>query len=127
MADYLEQIYADLSEKFQYEPKGPILIEVFNNHEMFSGRVVALPDLHTVGACTGRMFAMASPNGKGIRKPFNWAQGAAARNGPHFQPGTDAFPDAALADGRAGRQQRGLSPAAAVERPACASACRRTT
>jgi len=74
MADYLEKIYADLSEKFQYKPKGPILIEVFNNHEMFSGRVVALPDLHTVGACTGRMFAMASPNGKGILKPFNWAR-----------------------------------------------------
>ncbi len=74
MADYLEQIYADLSEKFQYKLKGPILIEVFNNHEMFSGRVVALPDLHTVGACTGRMFAMVSPNGKGISKPFNWAR-----------------------------------------------------
>ena len=50
MADYLEKIYADLSEKFQYKVDGPILIEVFNNHEMFSGRVVALPDLHTVGA-----------------------------------------------------------------------------
>ncbi len=74
MADYLEQIYADLSKKFQYEVKGPILIEVFNNHEMFSGRVVALPDLHTVGATTGRMFAMASPNGKGVGKPFNWAR-----------------------------------------------------
>jgi tetratricopeptide (TPR) repeat protein len=74
MADYLEQIYADLSQKFQWKPKGPILIEVFNNHEMFSGRVVALPDLHTVGACTGRMFAMASPNGRGVGKVFNWAR-----------------------------------------------------
>jgi tetratricopeptide (TPR) repeat protein len=74
MADYLEKLYADLAEKFQYRPKGPILIEVFNNHEMFSGRVTALPDLHTIGACTGRMFAMVSPNGKGIRKPFNWGR-----------------------------------------------------
>ncbi len=74
MADYLEKIYADLADKFQYKPKGPILIEVFNNHEKFSGRVIALPDLHTVGACTGRMFAMASPNGKGVSKPFNWAR-----------------------------------------------------
>ena len=58
-------------------PKGPILIEVFNKHEMFSGRVVALPDLHTIGACTGRMFAMVSPNGtRDGRKmaPFNWAR-----------------------------------------------------
>jgi tetratricopeptide (TPR) repeat protein len=74
LAAYLEEVYADLAEKFQYKPKGPILVEVFNNHEMFSGRVVALPDLHTIGACTGRMFAMVSPNGKGIPKPFNWGR-----------------------------------------------------
>jgi tetratricopeptide (TPR) repeat protein len=58
----------------QYKPKGPILVEVFNNHEMFSGRTVALPDLHTIGACTGRVVAMVSPQGKGVRKPFNWAR-----------------------------------------------------
>jgi tetratricopeptide (TPR) repeat protein len=74
MAEYLEKIYADLSAKFQYKPKDAILIEVFNNHEKFSGRVIALPDLHTIGACTGRMFAMVSPNGKDIRKPFNWGR-----------------------------------------------------
>jgi tetratricopeptide (TPR) repeat protein len=74
MAKYLEEIYADLAGKFKYSPKGPILIEVFNNHTMFSGRVVALPDLHTIGACTGRMVAMVSPHGRGIRKPFNWAR-----------------------------------------------------
>ncbi len=74
MATYLEAIYADLAAKFQHRPAGPILFEIFNNHEMFSGRVTALPDLHTVGACTGRMVAMVSPRGKDIRKPFNWAR-----------------------------------------------------
>jgi tetratricopeptide (TPR) repeat protein len=74
MALYLEEIYADLAEKFQYRPKGPILIEVFNSHEMFSGRTVALPDLHTIGACTGRMIAMASPHARGILHPFNWSR-----------------------------------------------------
>jgi Flp pilus assembly protein TadD len=74
MAPYLEDLYADLSQKFHYKPAGPILIEVFTTHEMFSGRVIALPDLHTIGACTGRMFAMVSPHGRGIRKPFNWAR-----------------------------------------------------
>jgi tetratricopeptide (TPR) repeat protein len=74
MGDYLEEIYADLSKQFAHSPPGPILIEVFNNHDMFSGRVVALPDLHTIGACTGRMVAMASPHAKGIQKPFNWAR-----------------------------------------------------
>jgi len=74
MTSYLEKIYADLTEKFHYHPSRPILFELFDNHEMFSGRVVALPDLHTVGACTGRVFAMVSPQGKGIRRPFNWGR-----------------------------------------------------
>ena len=74
MADYLEQLYDNYSKQFSYAPAEPILVEVFNNHEMFSGRVVAVPDLHTIGACTGRMFAMVSPKGKGIRKPFNWGR-----------------------------------------------------
>jgi tetratricopeptide (TPR) repeat protein len=74
MADQLETIYDDLAAKFNHKPQGPFLIEVFNNHEMFSGRVIAVPDLHTIGACTGRMFAMVSPRGKGISKPFNWGR-----------------------------------------------------
>jgi tetratricopeptide (TPR) repeat protein len=74
LAGYLEKVHDDLAAKFKHEPKGPILIEVFNSHKMFSGRTVALPDLHTIGACTGRMVAMASPNGKGIHKPFNWSR-----------------------------------------------------
>ena len=76
MAKYLEKVYGELAELFQFRPQGPFLIEVFNNHDMFSGRVLALPDLHTVGACTGRMVAMVSPRDKAQRivKPFNWAR-----------------------------------------------------
>ncbi len=74
MGDYLEKVYAELAEKFNHRPQGRILIEVFNNHQMFSGRTVALPDLHTIGACTGRMVAMVSPKGTGLGKPFNWAR-----------------------------------------------------
>jgi tetratricopeptide (TPR) repeat protein len=74
MAGYLEQIYADLSEKFSYRPQGRFLIELFNSHEMFSGRTVSLPDLHTVGACTGRVVALCSPRASGIAHPFNWAR-----------------------------------------------------
>ena len=74
LAEFLEDYYDNLAEQFQHKPKGPILIEVFNNHQMFSGRTIALPDLHTIGACTGRMVAMVSPQGRGVRKPFNWAR-----------------------------------------------------
>jgi len=41
---------------------------------MFSGRVVALPDLHTIGASSGRVVALVSPGGQGIPRPFNWAR-----------------------------------------------------
>lgn len=74
LAEYLETVYAELAAKFRFQPAGPILIEVFNNHDMFSGRVTALPDLHTIGACTGRMIALVSPRAKGFDRPFNWAR-----------------------------------------------------
>jgi tetratricopeptide (TPR) repeat protein len=77
VAKYAEDIYAELSNKFGYHPKGPrFLIEVFNRHPMFSARVVALPDLHTVGACTGRMLAMVSPRDESgiVPRPFNWSR-----------------------------------------------------
>src|SRR5205085_401390 len=76
MARYLEQLYKEYEGLFGHAPKEKILIEVFSKHEMFSGRVVALPDLHTIGACTGRMFAMVSihDTSKVIPKPFNWVR-----------------------------------------------------
>jgi tetratricopeptide (TPR) repeat protein len=74
MADELETVYASLARQFDFRPPGPILIEVFDSHEMFSGRVIGIPDLHTIGASTGRIVAMASPTAKGIRKPFNWGR-----------------------------------------------------
>jgi tetratricopeptide (TPR) repeat protein len=74
MCPYLEEIYRQLTDKFHYQPPQPILIEVFTSHEMFSGRVIALPDLHTIGASSGRVVAIVSPGGQGIPRPFNWAR-----------------------------------------------------
>jgi len=73
MGEMLEDTYKELADKFDHRPKEPILIEVFNNHEMFSGRTVGVPDLHTIGACTGKIITMVSPAGKGTR-PFNWGR-----------------------------------------------------
>ncbi len=74
IAAYLEETHVELKRQFGYEPPGRTLIEVFSTHEMFSGRTVGLPDLHTIGACTGKVIAMASPTAKGLRKPFNWGR-----------------------------------------------------
>ncbi|CAN5539844.1 hypothetical protein BH10PLA2_BH10PLA2_11460 [soil metagenome] len=74
MGQFLERVFDELNKQFNYEPPIPILVEIFNSHEMFSGRTIALPDLHTIGASTGRMIAMVSPNSKTLRQPFNWAR-----------------------------------------------------
>ncbi len=74
LSEYLEATHAQLAQDFGYEPQGRILVELFNNHEMFSGRTVGLPDLHTIGACTGKVVTIASPKGKGIARPFNWGR-----------------------------------------------------
>ena len=69
---YLEEIHKELKAQFNYQPEQPILIEVFHKHELFSGRVVAMPDLHTIGACTGPLVAMVSTRDTQnvITKPF---------------------------------------------------------
>ncbi len=73
MAVYLEDIYKDLAAQFDYAPAGPFQIQIFMKHEMFSGRVVAVPDLHTIGACTGPLVAMVSPRDTSkTTKLFNW-------------------------------------------------------
>lgn len=73
MAVYLEDIYKELGDQFDHRPKGPFQIQIFMKHEMFSGRVVAVPDLHTIGACTGPLVAMVSPRDTSkVTKLFNW-------------------------------------------------------
>ena len=72
--ELLEEVHAQLAKDFNFQPKEKVLIEVFNNHEMFSGRTIALPDLHTIGACTGKVVTMVSPAGKGLLKKFNWSR-----------------------------------------------------
>jgi cellulose synthase operon protein C len=79
VSEFLEDIYEQMAKRFDYRPEGPFLIEIFTSHDMFSGRTIGLPDLHTIGACTGRVVAMVSPNektkkGEPARKPFNWSR-----------------------------------------------------
>jgi tetratricopeptide (TPR) repeat protein len=78
IAEYLEQIYPQLVERFGYAPPQRTQIEVFNNseghsgHEWFSARMVGLPWIQTIGASTGVMVALASPTSAPV--PFNWAR-----------------------------------------------------
>lgn len=78
-AKYLEnEVYPELCKKFGYQPAGKSLFEIFhrarntNGHGWFSARMVGLPYVGTVGACAGKMVALASPND--MPKKYNWAR-----------------------------------------------------
>jgi tetratricopeptide (TPR) repeat protein len=74
LPDFLEAEYENLAKKYHHRPAGPFVFELFSNQEMFSGRIIAAPDLHTVGATTGRVFALTGPRAIGLKKPYNWAR-----------------------------------------------------
>jgi cellulose synthase operon protein C len=72
MARFLESIFGELTERFGYTPPASTQVEIMDNHQWFSGRTVGLPFIPTVGACTGKVVALASP--RSTQKPFNWSR-----------------------------------------------------
>ena len=72
MSRFLEQQHPELTRRFGFEPPGKSSIEIMKDHKWFSGRTTGLPFIPTVGACTGKVVALASP--RTMRKPFNWAR-----------------------------------------------------
>ena len=68
-----QQALETFSKKYQFTPKGPILIEMFPKHDDFAVRTVGLPGMiGALGACFGRVVTLDSPK---ARPPgdFNWA------------------------------------------------------
>jgi len=61
-----------LSAKYQFTPKGPVLVEIFPVHDDFAVRNLGLPGLiGALGACFGRVVTLDSPK---ARDPgsFSW-------------------------------------------------------
>jgi len=59
----LEESWVTLTEKYGFEPEGPILIEVFEKSEDFAVRSVGLPDIGPlVGICFGKVITLISPD-----------------------------------------------------------------
>jgi len=62
----------DLSARYEFQPEGPILIEVFPRHDDFAVRTLGLPGMiGALGACFGKVVTLDSPR---ARQPgeFNW-------------------------------------------------------
>ncbi len=65
-----------LSAKYQFTPKGPILVEIFPVHDDFAVRNLGLPGMiGALGACFGRVVTMDSPTvalKAGPERQFAW-------------------------------------------------------
>jgi tetratricopeptide (TPR) repeat protein len=60
-----------LSAKYGFTPTGPILVEIFPNHDDFAVRNLGLPGMiGALGACFGRVVTMDSPSAR--TTPFSW-------------------------------------------------------
>ncbi len=67
-----KQAMETLTKRYQFTPKGPILIEMFPKHDDFAVRNVGLPGMiGALGACFGRVVTLDSPR---ARPPgeFQW-------------------------------------------------------
>jgi len=78
MRQYVPQLAKEsldaLSKRWEFTPKGPILIEMFPNHDDFAVRTLGLPGMiGALGACFGRVVTVDSPK---AREPgsFNWGE-----------------------------------------------------
>src|SRR4030095_9315113 len=49
----LERAAAKLTSKYKFTPKGPIIVEIFPNHEDFAVRTLGIPGLGALGVCFG--------------------------------------------------------------------------
>jgi len=61
LPELLEACYADLTKRYGFEPKVPILVEIFPKADDFSVRTLGLPGIPALGACFGGLITLDSP------------------------------------------------------------------
>ena len=60
-------------EKYGFRISGPVLMEMFPEHQDFAVRTVGFTGLGALGACFGRVVTLLSPGASMYRGKFNWA------------------------------------------------------
>jgi tetratricopeptide (TPR) repeat protein len=70
-AELLEEAAAKLTGKYRFTPQGPVIVELFANHEDFAVRTLGLPGLGALGVCFGQVIAQDSPSAR-PEGQFNW-------------------------------------------------------
>ena len=69
--DLVEEAQNKLTAKYKFTPKGPIIVEIFQNHEDFAVRTLGIPGLGALGVCFGMVIAQDSPSAREAGE-FNW-------------------------------------------------------
>lgn len=70
-ANLLEEAATKLTAKYRFTPKGPVIVEIFQNHEDFAVRALGIPGLGALGVCFGPVIAQDSPSARPAGE-FNW-------------------------------------------------------
>jgi tetratricopeptide (TPR) repeat protein len=69
-----KEALAAMSKRYQFQPKGPLLIEMFPKHDDFAVRTIGLPGMiGALGACFGRVVTLDSPRARPVGE-FNWGE-----------------------------------------------------
>ena len=71
----LDETWNTLTAKYAYVPAGPILVEVFDDHQDFAVRTAGLPDIGPlVGVCFGKVITLDSPQALKPLHSMNWQE-----------------------------------------------------
>lgn len=71
----LQSARDELAQRWDLDPQGEVLVEVFDKHADFSVRTVGFTGFMALGACFGNVMTMLSPQCE-LRGEFAWAQAA---------------------------------------------------
>jgi hypothetical protein len=71
----LEEMYREVTARFEHEPREKTTIELMPDHAHFAVRITGMPQIHTVAASTGPVIALEPPKemgrGRSIGR-FDW-------------------------------------------------------
>jgi tetratricopeptide (TPR) repeat protein len=71
----LEESWHTLTAKYDFVPAGPILVEVFDDHQDFAVRTAGLTDIGPlVGVCFGKVITLDSPQALKPPRSMNWQE-----------------------------------------------------
>lgn len=71
-AKLAEEVYAKLTKRYDFHPRGPLFVEIFPDHKGFAVRTLGLTGMEgALGVCFGKVIAMDSPRAREAGN-YNW-------------------------------------------------------